>query len=33
MSFEKYESDLPNCLGGGRYCSIDPDGYKIGTGR
>jgi len=32
-SYSGYSAEQVDCLGGGRYCCIDPDGPgKVGTG-
>jgi hypothetical protein len=29
----EFAEEHPDCLGGGRYCALDPDGPNVGTGR
>lgn len=33
MEEEFLNQEYQNCLGSGRYCALDPDASKIGTGR
>ena len=30
---DNYSEKKDNCLGGGRYCFLDPDGDKISNGK